>query len=239
MFRFMTTKVLETQKKKQKKLLTKRLSIAIGLLFLLDLLVTLFFHIYISCYSFPKTTSSDVAIVFFHNWGPKKGLSQESWRRLQTAKNLYQNKKVTYVLCVGGARPHRHQSGSQTMRKILLREGLPEDKVHADQESFDTLSNCQETWKMIGSKSWKSATLVSSPWHLYRILIIMEYSRQDHAAKIFATPYNLNKISTIQCTYLAWQSIHHEAIAWFLWLTLPESTYRDLVNYRSEKASKI
>ncbi len=223
----------KTQKKKPLKSLTKRFSIAISLLLLLDFLATVFFHTYISRYSFPHAPSSDVAIVFFHNWGQKKGLSEESWKRLQTALSLYQNKKVTHILCVGGTRPNRSQSGSQsgsqTMREILLREGLPEDKVHADEESFDTLSNCQETWKMIANKSWKSATLVSSPWHLYRILVIMEYSRKNRLAKIFATPYSLNKISTIQRAYLAWQSIHHEAIAWFLWLALSENNYQSLI----------
>jgi uncharacterized SAM-binding protein YcdF (DUF218 family) len=46
--------------------------------------------------------------------------------------------------------------------------GVPENALRVEKESGNTLDNLREAKKIMGDEKWKSALLVSDPWHLKR-----------------------------------------------------------------------
>ena len=151
----------------------------------------------------------DVGVVFFSDFDPHGGLGEDSRRRVDHAARLYADGVVPALLCVGGHRHHPRRDGAQLMAARLREHGVPARAIHADQHSFDTLSNWSEAVPMLNDAGQQRPLLISDPLHLARI------------RSIAATPYPIAMSATRSIPAAlreqplhSWLLVHREWVAW-------------------------
>ena len=170
---------------------------------------------------------ADAAVVFFGDHDRHYMPGRETLRRLDHALELYREGMIDNLICVGGISlvKKRGVSGSYMMRDYLIRKGVPGSRVMYDSVSYDSFSNWEEARRMLVSNGWKTVTLISSPFHLYRLSGIVD---ADGLVLSFS-PYSREcKVSLTAFMYQR-QWIHHEWIAYAALKLLPEQYYRKLL----------
>ena len=171
-----------------------------------------------------------VAVVLAGDLNNKTGkLGPETLRRLNHVLDLYREEKVSYILCVGGARPRFNVFGSESMRQFLIDEGVSEGSVFLEKKSFDTKTNWHMAFKTVTGHGWGRMIVVSSPFHLHRFRRIVKEEPKGYLNVVFS-PYSL-KYAYPSITYFGlWKQIHYEWLAHFSQL-LPEKTYNKLIRH--------
>ena len=171
-----------------------------------------------------------IAVVLIHDFDQETGApGPETQRRLNYVLRLYQDEKIEYVLCVGGARPRFDVFGSVLMRQFLIQAGIPKGRVFSEKKSFDSKTNWYMAYKIVKNYGWRTIMVVSSPFHLYRFRQIIKDGPKNHL-KVFFAPYSL-KNAHPPITYLdIWRQVHYEWLA-HLSKFLPEAIYRRLIRH--------
>ena len=171
-----------------------------------------------------------MAIVLAGDFDKKTGeLASETHRRLNHAVELYEEKVIEYILCVGGARPRFNVFGSESMRQFLIDAGVPEGRVFAEKKSFDTITNWYMARQIIQGYGWNRVIAVSSPFHLYRFRQIVN-SEPNSRVKVFYSPYILKRSSPSITFFDIWKQVHYEWLANVSTL-LPKSIYKRLIHH--------
>ncbi|MDA7929982.1 YdcF family protein [Akkermansiaceae bacterium] len=88
--------------------------------------------------------------------------------RLNHAIELYKNGKAKFIILTGGYGKGAKHAESEVGSDYCVRMGVPENALRVEKESGNTLDNLREAKKIMGDEKWKSALLVSDPWHLKR-----------------------------------------------------------------------
>ncbi|MFC1573658.1 YdcF family protein [Candidatus Latescibacterota bacterium] len=182
--------------------------------------ITLFFMDQPEC-------ESDALVVFFGDLDRTNMLGRETKQRLDHCISLYKKDKTVFIVCTGG-RGYKKKlgiSGSQLMADYLIGAEIPIKNILIEHNSFDSLSNWQETRSIIEAQHWDKVTLISSALHLYRLACIT--SRDS--LEISFSPYSLNSMHSFG-DYLSMRKwVHHEWIAFTAQTLLPEGLYRKLL----------
>jgi uncharacterized SAM-binding protein YcdF (DUF218 family) len=87
--------------------------------------------------------------------------------RIQHALTLYDAGLASHlILCggVGGNPP----SEAEVMRRSALRAGVPDDALVLEDRSHSTEASLTNAKKLMDARGWRSAVIVSDPFHLYR-----------------------------------------------------------------------
>ena len=170
---------------------------------------------------------TDALVVFFGDLDCEKKLGNETKKRLDHCISLYNKNKTLSIVCTGGGGNIKKLgvSGSQLMADYLAAASIPYKNIIVESFSFDSLSNWEETRRIIESQQWSKVTLISSALHLYRLAGISSGDSLD----IIFSPYSLDGIDSIG-EYLSMRKwIHHEWKAFAAQMLLPERLYRKLV----------
>lgn len=88
--------------------------------------------------------------------------------RLNHAIVLYKTGKAKFIILTGGYGKGAKHAESEVGSDYCVRMGVPENALRVEKESGNTLDNLREAKKIMGDEKWKSALLVSDPWHLKR-----------------------------------------------------------------------
>ena len=182
--------------------------------------ITLFFR------NQPKR-DTDALIVFFGDLDRHNKLGRETKKRLDHCINLYNKNKTLSIVCSGGG-GHRKKhgfSGSQLMADYLSAAYIPQKNIIVECYSYDSLSNWEETQRIIEAQQWKNVTLISSALHLYRLAGITG----GDSLEISFSPYSLDGIHSFGEYVSRRKWIHHEWKAFAAQTLLPEGLYRKLV----------
>ncbi len=180
---------------------------------------------------------ADVGIVLMGDSADRHtALGKQTHQRLNHALELYRQGYFKEFLCVGGARPTRNYSGARLMRRYLIKQGVPEDKIVLEEKSYDTLTNLSFTEEILRVKRVQRVILVSSPLHLHRIEALGDTRFLLGRFAFFAPhpffgadpPYNLWEM---------WKAIHYEWVA-FAVRRLPPRWYEPLVRHLREQEPK-
>jgi uncharacterized SAM-binding protein YcdF (DUF218 family) len=158
-----------------------------------------------------RNAAAEAAIVPFSGFGTKSGVDSETHRRLSATLSLYWDKRIRYVVCVGGARPSMGLSGSGRMKEVLLSAGIPEAAIILDLQSNDTISNMEQALRILKEQNLDSAVVVSSALQLYRIRRILAGS--GFSGRIDLAPYDYSSCNPRVTWPELWLQIHHEWIA--------------------------
>lgn len=127
-----------------------------------------------SHYGFVHGRQVDALVVFFGDFNCNGDVSDESIRRLSFAVDLYKKGAGRNIIFVGGWRPSSHQYGSVLMAKKAVEMGVKPEAVFHDLVSRDTINNWKEAEKIIRENNFRSALLISSPFHLLRIETMLD-----------------------------------------------------------------
>jgi vancomycin permeability regulator SanA len=157
-------------------------------------------------------------VAFFHSFGAQEGLSPESMARVEHARMLFQAGKVRWLVCVGGSRRDRPESGAALMAKALARRGVPPKRLRRDATSFDTIGNWRSAQALLGPSAAQDPLLISSPLHLLRI---------GHIAQGAGTPAPTHTTAEAlrRRGGAIWLDVHREWLAWTAAALLPPDRY--------------
>jgi uncharacterized SAM-binding protein YcdF (DUF218 family) len=90
-------------------------------------------------------------------------------RRANTATNYLRENRNTNVVVTGGKGPGENISEAEAMKRMLLQNGIEEDRIFEEQNAGSTMENLKfsnELYKL----NDKSIIIVSSDYHMFRAL---------------------------------------------------------------------
>jgi len=87
--------------------------------------------------------------------------------RTQHAIALYQAGYAPYLILCGGV-GNNPPSEAEVMRQIATRAGVPADVLVLEDLSHSTEESLVNAQKVMDARGWRSAVIVSDPFHLYR-----------------------------------------------------------------------
>jgi vancomycin permeability regulator SanA len=161
-------------------------------------------------------------VVFFNDFGDAEGLGPGSMARIEYAADLFAAGKVQRIICVGGQRAQRAQSGAALMAAALVRRGVPAERVQHDTQSFDTLTNWRSAQASLTPAEANDPLLVSAPLHLLRIRHVT--GGVGTPAPTASIPQELHRRGVA-----IWLDVHREWLAWGAAALLPADLYRHWV----------
>jgi uncharacterized SAM-binding protein YcdF (DUF218 family) len=88
--------------------------------------------------------------------------------RLRHAQSLYEEHLATRIVTVGGNQTGDSYTEAEAGQRYLVNRGLPASAVLAVGEGSDTLESLRAVAAAGESRGWKSALVVSDPWHSLR-----------------------------------------------------------------------
>jgi uncharacterized SAM-binding protein YcdF (DUF218 family) len=88
--------------------------------------------------------------------------------RLRHAKNLYDDGVAPYIVTTGGNQPGDNYTEASTGVRWLSEKGVPENRIIAVGKGNDTLGSLRAAAEQIHERGWRTAVIVSDPWHSLR-----------------------------------------------------------------------
>lgn len=163
------------------------------------------------------------AVLFFDDFaGPRggsgSGLGPDSLERVAHAARLYDAQLVDIILCVGGRRAGRTETGAELMEAELVRRGVPSERVASDRASFDTVTNWRAAQTLLTEVGATRPLLIASPLHLLRIRRITGGVGTPAPAMTIAETLRQRPLHL-------WLDVHREAVAWVAAALLPAATH--------------
>jgi uncharacterized SAM-binding protein YcdF (DUF218 family) len=88
--------------------------------------------------------------------------------RLDHAKELYDAHVAPRIVTVGGKQPGDRTTEAQAGQDYLVAHGVPSDVVQPVRTGNDTLQSMRAVAAEFRTRGWRSAVLVTDPWHSLR-----------------------------------------------------------------------
>ena len=88
--------------------------------------------------------------------------------RLRHAKTLYDQGVAPYIVTTGGNRPGDNYTEASAGVRWLTGHGVPEDRVIPVGKGNDTLGSLKAAADRIHERGWRTAVIVTDPWHSLR-----------------------------------------------------------------------
>ena len=102
--------------------------------------------------------------------------------RLEHARALYRQGVAPVVVTVGGKKSGDQFTEAEAGRDYLAREGIPRGHLLAVPEGVDTLQSMRDVAAVFRQHGWRSAVLVTDPWHVMRAERMADDSGIDAAS---------------------------------------------------------
>ena len=154
----------------------------------------------------------DVIVVFAAEADPG-GPSPELAARLRHAASLYHAGRARTILCSGGH--PGPDSEARVMQRALIAAGVPEDAILIEETGSSTRRTLAAV-ERIGGGRWSRILMVSSPYHMYRIV----GEAQRLGLPVVASPAPTTPIMQRFRPHLR-QSLREVAAVWWYALTAP------------------
>ena len=118
-----------------------------------------------------ETTPADVVIVL--GAGVRNGQPSGIFReRIDHAIDLYERGIVNSIIFTGGVGPGNQLAGSEVARQYAVEHGVPRASIFIETNSTDTRENLYEALRVMESRNFRTALIVSDPLHMYRAMSI-------------------------------------------------------------------
>lgn len=88
--------------------------------------------------------------------------------RLDHAKTLYDQGVAREIVTVGGRKPADRFTEAQAGEGYLTGKGVPRNRIVEVNTGNDTLTSLQAVAGVLRAHGWRTAVLVSDPWHMFR-----------------------------------------------------------------------
>lgn len=93
-------------------------------------------------------------------------------RRLDVALALYQQGFAGKIITTGAQGDNEPMPEARAMKNYLVANGVPEDAVFCDPDSYNTIQNIGNAKTIMEAQGLASAIVVTSDYHLWRALSI-------------------------------------------------------------------
>jgi uncharacterized SAM-binding protein YcdF (DUF218 family) len=136
--------------------------------------------------------------------------------RLEHALDLYRQGVAPTIVTVGGKAAGDEFTEAEAGRDYLAQAGVPDDALLAVQEGVDTLESMRAVAAEFDSHGWRTAVLVTDPWHAMRaqrmaqdsgIEAVSSPTRQGPAVQTRATQFRYILRET--AAYLLYRATGH------------------------------
>jgi uncharacterized SAM-binding protein YcdF (DUF218 family) len=88
--------------------------------------------------------------------------------RLEHARALFRQRVAPVVVTVGGNRAGDNFTEAEAGRDYLAHEGIPASALLAVPHGADTLESMRDVAQVFSQHGWRTAVLVTDPWHVMR-----------------------------------------------------------------------
>ena len=88
--------------------------------------------------------------------------------RLAHALELWREHVSSHVVTVGGGQPGDRTTEGAAGKVWLVDHGVPADDVVAVTSGSDTLQSVRDAKKAMAGEGWRTAVVVTDPWHSFR-----------------------------------------------------------------------
>ncbi|WP_238883672.1 YdcF family protein [Clostridium sp. YIM B02551] len=146
----------------------KRIFVILGVLLVLLGLSQL----YIFTGGTKKITENSNAIIILGCKVNGKEPSRFLLERTLKAKELYSEGLGEYIILSGGQGSGEEISEAMCMKKILVDNGIPEDKLLLEDKSKNTYENLRNSKEIVKEKNFNNVIVVSNEFHLRRAKMI-------------------------------------------------------------------
>ena len=99
--------------------------------------------------------------------------------RLEHAIELYEDGVAPVIVTVGGRAAGDEFSEAEAGREYLLAAGVPDDALLAVEQGVDTLESMRAVGTEFTERGWRTAVLVTDPWHAMRAERMAEDAGMD------------------------------------------------------------
>ena len=91
--------------------------------------------------------------------------------RIQKSLELFKKKWAPIIVVSGGLRSSLSSIPAEKMAELLIKEGVPKNKIIIENISHNTYEQAIEVMKIIRDKKWKKIILVASKFHQPRVFL--------------------------------------------------------------------
>lgn len=116
---------------------------------------------------------ADVIIVLGSAVWPGGRPSPSLRARMRHAVSLYRAGYAEYLILTGGEGKWP-PSEAEVMRNLAEEEGIPQEALFLDESAENTFSSMKNAKAIMYERGWKSAIVVSDPFHMLRVSIMAE-----------------------------------------------------------------
>ncbi len=141
--------------------------------------------------------------------------------RLRHAADLYTEGVAPVVVTVGGNQPGDNFTEGGSGARWLVEQGLPEDSVVPIGEGADTLESLELVARTFEERGWRTAVIVSDPWHSLRSREMAE----DFGIEAATSPARSGPAVLERETQL-WYITRETASLWHYWVFGESATVR-------------
>jgi len=104
--------------------------------------------------------------------------------RLRHARNLYEQGVAPRIVTVGGNKPGDTYTEASAAANWMVEHGVPEDAVISVGVGTDTLGSLRAAADQLLDRGWRTAVVVSDPWHSLRAKTMAE----DSGLEVWSSP---------------------------------------------------
>ena len=173
-----------------------------------------------------KPRKAEAIIVLFHDFGYHHFISRKSLRRVNYGITLLKEGYASKIIFSGGGRPSHNLYGSELMSNVAQELGVSPDQIYLETNSNDSITNWEESFKIIKENKWQSVLLVSSLFHLKRVKRLIAH----HGINVYYTPVPFDNCNPPLTYFDYWSSAHYNIASYVLYCLLPSSTYKNIIN---------
>jgi len=185
-----------------------------------------------------QVRQADSVIVLFNAFKGHAGLSDETIRRCQHARNLLLKNRVSTIVCSGGLRHDRESVGAVLMGRWLSDRGVSTHNIIIEANSCDTVANIRNSQKLIGRHGYRSAFVVSSAPHLWRLRYLLSKETVSRDVTLYMAPYPRRPARPKPIWLSDVLQANYEWVAYGLYFLLPKTIYYKIIHFSRDCAAK-
>ncbi len=119
-----------------------------------------------------KKTNADVIIVLGAKVCPDGTPSNTLRYRLDAAKKAFEQERAPYIIVTGGQGRDENEPEAAAMKRCLVREGIPADRVFEEKTSKNTIENLKNAKAIMDQMGLKTAVIATTDYHMDRACVI-------------------------------------------------------------------
>ena len=200
------------------------------LVFMADALLVYVYYSYVNKFveEQPDNVKADAGIVFFGDYTSKgNSLGPDSKNRAKQAITLYNKGLINAIVCVGGYDISKWKGKTHLMKRFLVNQGIPAQRILHDSLSYNTNTNWEEACKIMKRNHFDTVIAISSPMHVFRI------SKLVRSDTVFYSAYSHHP-DGIGDYWQIFKDVHHEFMSQFLSFALKDRVRNRIVRiYRT------